>query len=128
MICHKKSNNTEHRKIKTKKIIWLKSEKSIQNEFLFNFLMVHVKYCKIYVKMGQKWAKMSQINHYSTLFDSIQHYSTFKKLFILHAKQIGWPVLTRFGYRTSKQIPNIFSQLNNLPKLTRRGRSAVRVV
>ena len=57
---------------------------------------------------------MSLNTHFSTLFD-------YKKVFVLYAKQIGWPVSTRFGYQITKGLPNIlnnFSQWNNLPKLT----------
>ena len=31
-----------------------------------------------------------------SLFNSIQHYLTLKKVFISNMKRIGWPVLTKF--------------------------------
>ena len=54
--------------------------------------------------MAQKFIKMSQNAHYLTVFDSIQHYLTLQKVFVLYAQQIGWPVLTRFWYEMTKQI------------------------
>ena len=54
-----------------------------------------------WVKNEQKCPKIPIIQHYLTVFD-------FKKVFIFYLKRIGWRVLTQFGYRVSKQIPNIF--------------------
>ena len=58
--------------------------------------------------MAQKLPKLSQNAHYSTVFDSIQHYPTLKKVFVSYTNQIGWPVLIQFQYRIAKPIPNIF--------------------
>ena len=51
--------------------------------------------------MGQKWTKLSKNNNFLTTFD-------IKKLFVLYAKWIGWPVLTWFGYRILKKIPQAY--------------------
>ena len=56
------------------------------NNYSFFF---SVKWCTKHAKMAQKWPKMSQNAHYFTVFNSIQHYFTLKKVLVLHAKQIG---------------------------------------
>ena len=65
---------------------------------------------------------MTQNAHYLKVFNSIQKYLTLfdlKNVFVLYAKQIGSPVLTRFEKRIMKQMfVNNFSQPNNWPNLS----------
>ena len=71
--------------------------------------------------MSQKLPKMTQNAYYVTVLDSIQHYSTWKNVYVSYKKWIGWPVLNWLMYQIAKQITNIFEyifQSNNLPKLT----------
>ena len=44
---------------------------------------------------------MTKNAYYLTVFDSIQHYWTLKKVFVLCVEQIGWPVSTQFDNETN---------------------------
>ena len=90
-----------NQQIKRKKTIWLRLEKSIQmNNYLIFYLFTlnSAKNMSKWVKNEQKCPKIT----------NIWHILTFKKVFILYAKRIGWPVFTQFWYQISKRILNIF--------------------
>ena len=60
--------------------------------------------------MSINWPKKTKNYDYSTLFDTIQHNSTFKKVFDLKPKGTGGPDLDRFSTRFSKPMSNFLEK------------------
>ena len=92
MICPKNSNNVKYWHIKMNKLFGLDRKSRINNLWI----------------IVQKQFKMAQKRPKWPLFDISKHYSTLKKVFVLHAKWIGWPDSIWFVYRIPKWMLNFF--------------------
>ena len=115
----------EMKRIKTNNSTWfpiisrimLNTDESKQINYLAKIWKVNSKQiiicffigqCRIVQKTCKNGSKITKNAPKGPLFISIWHYLTLKKVFVSLTKRMGWPVLTQFGYRIAKWIPNIF--------------------
>ena len=120
MICPKKLNNLEYQWIKTNKLFGLDQKSQIK---MHKYIVFYLLLSNIAEKTSKDGFKMTKNVSKCPLFDICWHYLNLKKVFVWHAKRIGWPDSIRLVHRIPKQIPNFlnnFFHTNNVPKLTRK--------